>query len=222
MSSWLEMQTSSGAEPTCVEPLPREFFEPSAADVAPRLCGHWLLRRTPGGWSGGIIVETEAYLAHDPACHGFKRETPRNQAMYGPPGHAYVYFIYGNHWCFNAVCRPRGVAEAVLVRAIEPTFGLERIRQRRPVGRFQDLTNGPAKCCVALDIDRAHDGLDLCDPASPMVLARNPAFAQLARTLGPLVTTTRIGLSKAADWPLRFFLAGSLFVSRPGLPKTRG
>jgi DNA-3-methyladenine glycosylase len=134
--------------------------------------------------------------------------------MYGPPGHAYVYFIYGNHWCFNAVCRPGGVAEAVLIRAIEPTFGLERMRARRRAVEPKELTNGPAKCCAALDIDRAFDGVDLCDSASPIVLARNPTLGELTRSLGPLVTTTRIGLTKAADWPLRFCLAGSRFVSR--------
>src|SRR5262245_36157681 len=115
-----------------VQTFARDFFSPSAEVVARRLLGHWLLIRTDcasstspaPGFSGGLIVETEAYLANDPACHGFKGETPRNRAMYGPPGHAYVYFIYGVHWCFNVVCRPARVAEAVLVRAIQPQFGL--------------------------------------------------------------------------------------------------
>src|SRR5687767_13789091 len=115
-------------------PLPASFYEPSAELVAPKPLGHLLLRRTPDGqWSGGPIVETEAYLANDPASHGFRRETPRNRPMYGPPGKAYVYFIYGNYFCFNTVCsRPR-VAEAVLVRAIEPTIGIEYMNRNRPV-----------------------------------------------------------------------------------------
>lgn len=194
--------------------FPREFFEPSAEWVAPRLLGHWLLFRTPAGYSGGIIVETEAYLAHDPACHGYKRETVRNRAMYGPPGHAYVYFIYGNHWCFNAVCRPAGVAEAVLVRAIEPALGLPWMHNRRAVTDARELTNGPAKCCAALGIDRAHDGIDLCNAASPVLLARHSRHDRILSLLGPLITTTRIGISQAPDWPLRFYLDGSSFVSR--------
>ncbi|HXJ57492.1 MAG TPA: DNA-3-methyladenine glycosylase [Verrucomicrobiae bacterium] len=192
----------------------REFFEPSAAWVAPRLLGHWLLFCTPTGWSGGIIVETEAYLAHDPACHGYKRQTARNRTMYGPPGHAYVYFIYGNHWCFNAVCGPPGVAEAVLVRAIEPAVGLPWMQKRRAVADARELTNGPAKCCAALGIDRTHDGIDLCQAASPVLLARHPQHDHLMSCLGPLITTTRIGISQAPDWPLRFYLEGSRFVSK--------
>src|SRR6266487_4157869 len=125
-------------------PLARECYEPSAEFVAPRLLGHWIVRRTPEGASGGIIVETEAYLAHDPACHGYKRETPRNRTMYGPPGRAYVYFIYGNHWCFTAVCRTAGVAEAVLVRAIEASSRVAWLRARRRGARRQELTNCPA------------------------------------------------------------------------------
>src|SRR5688572_539978 len=95
-----------GNELMTFAPLPQSFYAPSAEAVAPRLLGHWLVRAMPTGFSGGLIVETEAYLAKDPACHGFKRETPRNRSMYGLPGRAYVYFIYGNHWCFNAVCQP--------------------------------------------------------------------------------------------------------------------
>jgi DNA-3-methyladenine glycosylase len=195
-------------------PLPRSFYEPSAKAVAPQLLGHWLVRRTEQGLSGGIIVETEAYLVDDPACHGYKRETPRNRAMYGPPGHTYVYFIYGNHWCFNAVCRPTGVAEAVLVRAIEPLLGIEWMQQRRTVGKAADLTNGPAKFCAALDIGRAMDHVDLCSTDSPVFIAENADRTQLLKKLGPVVTTTRIGITQAADWPLRFYLDGSAFVSR--------
>src|SRR5678816_1353713 len=113
-------------------PLPASFYDPSAELVAPRLLGHFLLRRNANGtWAGGPIVEAEAYLANDPACHGFRRETARNRSMYGPPGRAYVYFIYGNYFCFNAVCAHAGMAEAVLVRAIEPTFGEEWMQKNR-------------------------------------------------------------------------------------------
>src|SRR6185503_12814982 len=160
-------------EPVLV-PIPRAFYEPSAEIVAPRLLGHWLVRRTEDGLSGGLIVETEAYLADDPACHAFQRETVRNRAMFGPPGHGYVYFIYGNHWCFNAVCRPRGLAEAVLIRAIEPDFGREQMRRRRIGVKEAQWTNGPGKLCAALDIDRAVDGLDLCDSQSPLYIAGHP------------------------------------------------
>lgn len=205
-------------------PLPRVFYEPSAREVAPRLLGHYLVRNTPAGPSGGLIVETEAYLANDPACHGFKRETPRNRAMYGPPGRAYVYFIYGNHWCFNAVCSPAGVAEAVLVRSIEPLFGMEWMRGNRPVARALDLTNGPAKFCAALRIDRQLDAADLCDANAPVFVAQNSERDRLLGERGPMITTTRIGISQAADWPLRFYLNGSDYVSRrerssPGKPR---
>src|ERR1043166_7469460 len=105
--------------------LPRSFFEPSAKIVAPLLLGHYLIRNTPLGPCGGPIVETEAYLIDDPACHGAPGPTRRNRVMFGAPGHGYVYLIYGFHFCANAVCRPAGVAEAVLIRAIEPLFGKE-------------------------------------------------------------------------------------------------
>src|SRR5882724_4890154 len=144
-------------------PLAREFFLPSAKVVAPRVLGHWLIRQTPSGLCGGIIVETEAYLVDDPACHGAPGLTTRNRVMFGGPGHAYVYLIYGYHFCVNAVCRPSGVAEAVLIRAIEPNFGAEFRKSQRGVARARDLTNGPAKLCEALRIDRSLDGVDICD-----------------------------------------------------------
>ena len=196
-------------------PLPSSFFARSAKVVAPKLLGHFLLRRTPdGSWAGGPIVETEAYLANDPACHGFLRETARNRSMYGPPGCAYVYFIYGNYFCCNAVCAAPGVPEAVLIRAIAPTFGMDWMRANRPVTRARDLTSGPAKLCLALRIERALDGADLGATDSPILLARNPQIKTFTREHGPQITTTRVGLSVAAHLPLRFYLEGSEFVSR--------
>ena len=197
-------------------PLTRTFYEPSARIVAPLLLGHTLLRRTQHGICGGVIVETEAYLTDDPACHAYKRETPRNRVMWGEPGHAYVYLIYGYHFCFNAVCRPKGVAEAVLVRAVEPTFGLEILKTNRAVPRERDLTSGPAKFCAALQITRDFDGADICDAASPLFIAENPQREAFLAAHAPLVTTTRIGITQAADWPLRFYLGGSDFVSKRG------
>jgi DNA-3-methyladenine glycosylase len=207
-----ELKTRNG--PLAFAPLPRSFFEPTADVVAPRLLGHWLVRRTPRGLCGGVIVETEAYLQNDPSCHAFNGETPRNRAMYGPPGHAYVYFIYGNHHCVNAVCQPAGRGEAVLIRAIEPALGEELMRVLRPVRSLHELTNGPGKLCAALAIDRSLDGVDLCDAASLLFIVENPDRKELVARLGHVTTSTRIGISRAADLPLRFCLAGSGFVSR--------
>ena len=126
-------------------PLQRSFYEPSAQVVAPALIGQWLVRITSQGASGGPIVETEAYLQGDPACHAANGRTRRNGVMFGPPGHSYVYFIYGAHYCVNAVCQPVGLAEAVLIRAIEPTLGIGLLQKNRPVLTQRELTNGPAK-----------------------------------------------------------------------------
>jgi DNA-3-methyladenine glycosylase len=197
------------------KPLPRRFYEPSAKAVAPALLGHWLIRNTAEGPCGGPIVETEAYLVGDPACHGAPGPTARNRVMFGAPGHGYVYLIYGNYYCMNAVCQPPGVAEAVLIRAVEVALGEELMRQRRQVDAVRDLTNGPGKLCLAMDIDRRLDGIDLCDTRSPLFIARNPAAAKFRAERSPRVTTTRIGLTKAAHMPLRFYLAGSPFVSKP-------
>jgi len=195
--------------------LPRSFYEPSAAKVAPALLGRLLLRRTERGWCGGVIVETEAYLVNDPACHAFRGETARNRAMFGPPGHAYVYFIYGNHHCFNAVCGPPGQAEAVLVRAIEPLVGVEGMMERRRVSRRIQLTNGPGKLCAALDVERDLDGIDLCLRKGAQILIADPPWRRQCRAhLGPVETTPRIGISRAADLMLRFCLKGSAYVSR--------
>lgn len=195
-------------------PLTDAFYKPSARLVAPRLLGHLLIRNTPAGPCGGPIVETEGYVVGDPACHGFIGETPRNRSLYGPPGLAYVYLIYGFHCCFNAVCHPKGSAEAVLIRAIEVAFGEEFMRAHRPVTERTQLTNGPGKLCAALDIDRNLDGAKLCDVESPVFIASNSERDKFLRDKGPLITTTRVGITRAAEMPLRFYLKGSSYVSR--------
>ncbi|MDB6028544.1 MAG: 3-methyladenine glycosylase [Verrucomicrobiales bacterium] len=182
--------------------------------VALQLLGQLLIRQTANGFCGGAIVEVEAYLRDDPACHASRGETPRNRTMFGEHGHSYVYLIYGYHCCVNAVCQPKGVAEAVLIRAVEVTFGEEVMRQNRRIPELRDLTNGPAKLCAAMNIDRQLDTVDLCDVNSPLFIAKNPALELFRKERGPIVTTTRIGISKAADLPLRFYLDGSPFISK--------
>ena len=202
--------------------LPETFYEPSARVVAPRLLGHWLVRRTPEGLAGGPIVETEAYLSDDPACHAARGLTARNRAMFGPPGRAYVYFIYGCHFCVNAVCRPSGVAEAVLIRAIEPGAGEPLMRRRRTASRIADLANGPARLCQALGINRELDGADLCDARSSLFIAANPELEAFLEARSPVVTTARVGITRAADLPLRFYLEGSPGVSRRAVASRQG
>ncbi len=199
---------------TRFEALPRDFYLQPTTLVAQQLLGHHLLRRIGDEVCGGVIVETEAYLSEDPSCHAYVRQSPRNASMFGLPGRAYVYQIYGAHFCFNAVCQPARTAEAVLVRAIEPTFGVETMQQLRAAKTLRDLTNGPAKFCAALNINRVLDGVDICDANSPLFIANNPERASTIHSLEPMITTTRIGITKAADWPLRWYLDKSEYVSR--------
>jgi len=197
-------------------PLPRSFYEPSAKIVGPRLLGHWLIRNTPSGPCGGPIVETEAYLTGDPASHGFPGETARNRVMFGEPGYSYVYLIYGCHFCVNAVCRPPGISEAVLIRALEPAIGEEILRRRRRVHKLRELTNGPAKLCQAMKIERGQNGVDLCDANSPLFIARNPDVRRFRAEHGPTASSPRIVIKRAAALPLRFYLEKSAFVSKRG------
>jgi DNA-3-methyladenine glycosylase len=187
--------------------LQAEFFARSVHEVAPALIGATLLFEGVGG----RIVEVEAYDHEDPASHGFRGRTARNAAMFGPPGHAYVYRSYGIHWCLNLVCEEEGVASAVLVRALEPTHGLERIRARRGLDEPRLLCAGPGRLCQALGIAREHDGLPLDRP--PFELReRDP------RTRMRVAAGARIGINRAAELPWRYALAGSPFVSRPLRP----
>ncbi|MDX6511289.1 MAG: DNA-3-methyladenine glycosylase [Gaiellaceae bacterium] len=184
--------------------LGRDFFARSVHAVAPELMGATLLF----DGAGGEIVEVEAYDGEDPASHGFRGRTPRNAAMFGPPGHAYVYRSYGIHWCLNLVCAGEGDPEAVLVRALRPTHGLDAMRGRRGFEDERALCSGPGKLCQALGITGAHDGLPL----------DRPPFELHARTEAPeIVTGPRIGITQAAELPWRYCRAGSRFVSR-GLP----
>lgn len=190
-------------------PLPASFYARDTELVARELLGCFLLTRTGGVLTGGRIVEVEAYLGpHDPADHGYgNRRTPRNAALFGPPGTAYVYFIYGAHWCFNAVTEREGYPAAVLIRALEPLWGIDEMRRRRKTQASELLCSGPGRLCQALGIDRNVDGLPL-DREPVWILPRD----------GPAVkvkVSRRVGVSRAADWPLRFSLEGSPFLSRP-------
>jgi DNA-3-methyladenine glycosylase len=176
-------------------------FSQDAPVVVRQLIGAVLLV----GGVGGRIVETEAYDQLDPAAHSFCGPTERNRAMFGAPGHAYVYLSHGIHWCLNFVCREQGHGAGVLIRALEPLAGLEQMRARRALEASAMLCSGPGKLCQALGVTRAHNGLSLA--AAPFALAPGAAPAVLA---GP-----RIGISRAVDLPWRFGLAGSRFVSRP-------
>ena len=189
--------------------LPASFFERPTELVARELLGAVLECRTPQGLASGRIVETEAYLGeHDAACHAAAGLTRRTRHLYGPPGMAYVYLIYGMHWCFNVVTRAVGEPSAVLVRALEPLRGVELMWDRRPgARRFRDLANGPGKLCAALAIDGSHDGLSL--RRTPLVIRAGDAVGD-----EDVVVTPRIGIVKAADWPLRYLLRDSEFVSR--------
>ena len=182
--------------------LRREFFARSVHDVAPELVGATLL--VDG--VGGVIVEVEAYDHEDPAAHGFRGRTARNAAMFGPPGHAYVYRSYGLHWCLNLVCEDAGSASAVLLRALEPARGLDEMRRRRGLADERLLCAGPGRLCQALAVTRAHDALPLDEP--PFELAARASEPEIVRGL-------RIGISKAVEQPWRYGLAGSRFVSRP-------
>src|ERR1700719_4324822 len=182
--------------------LTRAFFDRDVHTIAPELIGATLL--VDG--VGGTIVEVEAYDHEDPAAHGFGGRTARNASMFGPAGHAYVYLIYGLYWCLNLVCEQEGVANAILIRAIEPTAGIPAMQKRRKLGDVRLLCAGPGRLCEALGVTRAHDGLALDAP--PFRLFARPHAIPLA--VGP-----RIGISKAMANPWRYGLADSRYLSKP-------
>lgn len=192
--------------------LPASFYARDTERVARELLGCVLECRTQRGVTSGRIVETEAYLGeHDAACHAAVGRTARTDPLYGPPGTAYVYFIYGMYWCFNTVTRREGLPSAVLIRAVEPLDGIASMRKRRPVRRLEDLTSGPGKLCAALGIDGRHNRAVL--QRAPLVIRAGelPADTDVA-------ITPRIGINPdnaALDWPLRWCIAANPFLSRP-------
>jgi DNA-3-methyladenine glycosylase len=195
-------------------PLPAGFYDRPTELVARELLGAVLERRMPEGLARGRIVETEAYLGpDDPACHAAAGLTNRNRALFGPPGTAYVYFIYGMHWCVNAVTRERGHGSAVLIRALEPLDGLALMQSRRGPVPAAALTNGPAKLCDALAIDGTLDGVRL--DRGPLRILEGSRLPEGRVAIGP-----RVGITLAADWPLRFFERDNPHVSRA--PTTPG
>ena len=183
--------------------LDRDFFDRSVHEVARGLIGCTLLYEG----CGGVVVETESYEADDPACHAYVGLTERTRVLFGPPGHAYVYLSYGIHSLLNAVAEPEGEAAAVLIRALEPTHGVELMRERRGERPDTDLCSGPGKLTEALGIDLGDNEADLCREPFLIAPPQGPAPEIVA---GP-----RIGITKAVERPWRFCAAGSRYVSRP-------
>jgi len=199
------VSAAPAARPGPGEPLGTSFFGRSVHEVAPALIGCELRV----GETAGVIVETEAYDASDPACHAFVGRTARNEVLFGPPGRAYVYLSYGIHSLLNAVAEPEGSAAAVLIRALEPTDGIELMEHRRRREGLADLCSGPGKLTEALGVGLELNGADLTAP--PFEL-RAPAGTWSAAAV---VTGPRIGITKAAELPWRHCAAGNRFVSRP-------
>ncbi|HEX4787181.1 MAG TPA: DNA-3-methyladenine glycosylase [Actinospica sp.] len=200
-------------------PQPRDFFVRSALDVAPDLLGCLLTTRSPEGAVTVRITEVEAYAGSmDPASHAYRGRTARNAVMFGPPGHAYIYFIYGMHHAVNVVCMPEGTAEAVLVRAGEVVDGLPLARARRPAARSDaELARGPGRLANALGLVLALDGADLCEPGGPLTLEPGkPVEPGLIRS-GP-----RVGISRAADLPWRLHVHADPTVSQYRRAKAAG
>jgi len=230
------LKTANDKAGAGMELLPREFFDRPSTEVAPDLLGCVLWHDTAEGLVAVRLVEVEAYQgSHDPASHAYRGQTARNAVMFGPPGHMYVYFTYGMHFCANLVCQPPGRAEAVLLRAGEVVAGSELAAQRRagenlPAANGQadgarrmpraiNLARGPARLCQALGIDRQLDGADVCRPGTPIGIG--PAWSADAAAPAVISTGPRVGISQAVDRPWRYWLAGDRHVSlyRPVKPR---
>jgi len=194
--------------------IPREFYDRDPRRVSRELLGKVLVRRDGDNVLAARIVEVEAYLGEDDAAaHSFAGRTARNAVLFGPPGYAYVYFIYGNHYCLNVSCLPDGVAGGILFRAVEPLVGMEQMARSRNVSinsarDLRKLTSGPGRLAEAFGITRERDnGKDLTSARSDLFVADD------GYRVGRVLTTARIGITKAAGLPLRYLIAGNEFVS---------
>jgi DNA-3-methyladenine glycosylase len=189
----------------------RAFYEQNTLDVARQLLGKYLVRRHPQGTTVGRIVETEAYVGpEDKACHAARGRTARTEVMFGEPGHAYVYFIYGFHFMLNIVTERQGFPAAVLIRAVQPVRGISLMKKRRGMDEPRNLASGPGKLCQAFAIDRTLNGGDMCGST---LYVRDPG-----EPAPEIITTPRIGVDYAGEWkhrPFRFLIAGNAFVSKP-------
>ncbi len=190
--------------------MPRSFYEQNTLDVARELLGKYLVRQHAQGTTIGRIVETEAYMGpEDKACHAARGRTARTEVMFGEPGHAYVYFIYGFHYMLNIVTEPKGFPAAVLIRAVEPVRGIALMKKRRATAEARNLASGPGKLCQAFAIDRTLNGSDMCG---------NVLYVRDAGEPPPkIITTPRIGVDYAGKWkrkPWRFVVDGNGFVSQ--------
>jgi DNA-3-methyladenine glycosylase len=208
--------------------IPRDFFARFSVQVAPELLGCVIEHETAAGLVAVELTEVEAYAgASDPASHAYHGKTARNAVMFGPPGHAYVYFTYGMHFCVNLVCLGNGSASAVLLRAGRVIEGEELARARRNRGAvpvpFRDLARGPARLCQALDIDRSQDGADVCVPDSPLRVRWLDAGTTVRSAQKKVASGPRVGVSSAAEVPWRFWIEGEPTVSvyRRAVPRRR-
>lgn len=188
--------------------LSAAFYEQPTVTLAQQLLGKYLIRESPEGQTVGKIVETEAYLgSRDPASHAFRGKTARNAVMFGAPGRAYIYFIYGMYYHMNVSAAPEGIGEGVLLRALEPVAGIALMQARRKTDKLHNLCSGPAKLVLAMGVTRDFNGHDLRQP--PLYIVEDPR-----QDVVQVQTATRIGVAQAADLPLRFLVAGSPFISR--------
>ena len=188
------------------------FFRQDTVELARKLLGCLLVHRTSDGVAGGMIVEAEAYVgAVDKACHAYRNRSERTEIMYHDGGYAYVYLIYGMHYCFNVVTGPSGEGNAVLVRALEPVIGLDLMRKRRQTNQLQNLCSGPGKVCQALAVTKEQYGLDLCDPSCPLRLVRFRSIPDDRITSSPRINVAYA--EEAAAWPWRFYVKDNMYVS---------
>ena len=205
--------------PESTDPLPRSFFDRTVLEVAPNLLGRLVVHETPEGSVTARLTEVEAYDGpNDPGSHAFRGRSKRNGTMFGPPGHVYVYFTYGMHYCMNLVCGPIGAPTGILLRAAEITEGADLARKRRPAAKTdRDLARGPARLVESLAVTRSDDGADICGTGPLTIHHGEPIADSLIRT-GP-----RVGLRDAPDYPWRFWVDGDPTVStyRPHVPKRR-